>query len=170
MNENGIPIPMKVTLPSLDWVPVATEPASGTAPAFVANRRNMAHDVVPTIRLSGELRDDAATLVQLADRLVKAAAEDTTSVELLHRREVGGENAPGLTQALAIVGTGKGQGLELRRSQVLLAMRDVDHPTRRIVVLADLTCAADQFSEMAREFQTFVANMAPAASPSPREP
>lgn len=156
---NELPLPMQVTLPSPDWVRVDANPGSEDDPAFAAIRRNLAHDVVPTIRLTGGRRDDAATLVQIADALVAAAAEEASSVEILDRHEVGGNNAPGLTQALAIVGAPESRGLELRRSHVLLAMLDVHDPTKRVVVLAELACAADQFPEMAREFQSFVANI-----------
>lgn len=157
MSESSLP--MQVTLPCRDWVRVEAEPATDESPAFVALRRNLAHDVVPTIRLTGGRRDDAATLGQIADGLVAAAAEEAASVKVLDRHEVGGEHVPGLTQALAIVGARESQGFELRRSQVLLAMLDVHDPTKRVVVVAELVCAADQFAEMAQEFQSFVANI-----------
>lgn len=155
---NDMPVPLRCTLPNQNWV-VESEGSSDDSVALVAARGNLVHEFVPTITLGGEQNDDPATLLEIADASLKAGADGGASVELLDRQMLGSAAAPGLTQALAISGSPEGRGFDLRRSEVLLELLDMGAPTKRVVVRAALTCTADQFTETAREFQSFVASL-----------
>lgn len=151
-----LPVPIRFELPGPEWESVPPESRGVTNAAFLAVRRDTGDDYEPTITISGDWRNDPATLEDIADESLVLARSQATDVELLKRREMGTEHAPGITQLIGATITMNGRTFDLRQAQALTGLVDVEDPTRRVVVIYTFTCTYRQFDTYGREFQDFM--------------
>jgi hypothetical protein len=161
-----LPVPVAFELPNDHWEAVQPESLGVHNAAFLAVRRGVSDVYAPTITVSGDWRDDDATLEQIADEsLLNLSAQGATEVELVKRREVGTEHAPAILQSLGALAQAEGRTFDLRQAQVVMGLVDVEQPERRAVVIYTLTCTYAQFDEMGPEFQEFLASLEVAGVP-----
>lgn len=151
-----LPVPIRFELPGPEWEAVPPESRGVTNAAFLAVRRDTDDDYEPTITISGDWRNDPATLEDIADESLVLARSQATDVELLKRREMGTEHAPGITQLIGATITMNGRTFDLRQAQALTGLVDVEDPTKRVVVIYTFTCTYRQFDTYGREFQDFM--------------
>jgi hypothetical protein len=155
-----LPVPVDFALPGAAWEAVRPEALGVTNAAFLAVRRDTPGDYTPTITVSGDWREDGASLEQIGDEsLVKLQREGLTDVELLKRKEVESEHAPALTQSLGGLLSVEGRTHDLRQAQAIHALVDVHDPGRRVVLVFTLTCTFAQWEAMGPEFQRFMASV-----------
>ncbi len=156
---DDLPVPVRVALPSQEWSPATAEELGIRNAAFVAVRKGF-EDYTPLLTVSGDWRDDPATLPDIADEsLLLARRQGATDVRLEARREVGGPAAPAVLQTLAATIEVDGRTLDLRQVQVLLALMDLDVPDHRAVIIHTLTCTAEQLEVLGDEFQAYLASV-----------
>ena len=151
-----LPVPIRFELPGADWEAVPPESRGVTNAAFLAVRHGTGDDYEPTITISGDWRNDPATLTQIADESLVLARTQATEVELLKRREMGTEHAPGITQLIGATIAMNGRTYDLRQAQALTGLVDVEDPTKRVVVIYTFTCTYRQFETYGPEFQDFM--------------
>jgi hypothetical protein len=155
-----LPVPVRFALPGEEWAPVDPEPLGVTNAAFLAVRRGAPGDYTPSITVSGDYRNDGSSLEQIGDESVlKLQQEGAADVELLKRRLVESEHAPGLTQSLGALVSVEGRTYDVRQAQAIWALVDVHDETRRVVVVFTLSCTFAQWEPMVREFQQFMASV-----------
>ena len=155
-----LPVPVRFELPDGSWAPVPPESLGVRNAAFLAVRRNLPGDYKPTITISGDWRNDDATLEQIADEsLEKLRGEGATEVELLKRRVVGSEHAPAVMQSIGALARINGRSYDLRQAQVVMGLVDAHDASRRVVVIFTLTSTYAQFEAMGGEFEQFMATV-----------
>ncbi len=155
-----LPLPIRFELPGPEWQPVEPESAGVVNAAFLAVRSSLGHTAYrPTITISGDWRNDDTSLERIADESVVKVQQEAGGARLVDRKTTGNEQAPAVTQLIAARATIEGQPYDLRQVQVVAAYVDVDDPTKRVVVLYTLSCAADQVEQAGREFQDFMATV-----------
>lgn len=135
----------------------------------MAVRRNAPGDYVPILTISGDWRLDYVTLESIADESVELARAQADAVEIVDRNEIGSAEAPAILQLLAVTATIDGRSWELCQGQVLSGLIDVKNSSRRVVVIYTVTCAADQFDQIGREFQAFMGTVRPLGAEEPAE-
>lgn len=155
------PVPLTFELPGPQWQPADPEALGVSNAAFLAVRSETTDEYTPTLSISGDLRPDNASVVDIADESVALLREQGSDVRLLHRREVGEAEAPGVAQVMGLSIEVDGRTFDLRQAQVVSSMYDVEDPTRRAVLLFTLTCTVDQFDALVPEFQEFVRSIRP---------
>jgi hypothetical protein len=151
-----LPVPIRFELPGADWEAVPPESRGVTNAAFLAVRHGTGDAYEPTITISGDWRNDPAPLTQIADESLVLARSQATDVELLKRREMGSEHAPGITQLIGATVSINGRSHDLRQAQAVTGLVDVHDPTKRIVVIYTFTCTYGQFETYGPEFQDFM--------------
>jgi len=157
-----LPVPVEFRLPE-GWEPVRPEEWGVENAAFMAVRRETPGGYVPILSISGDWRLDYTTLDSIADESVALAQAQADQVEILDRREIGSEEAPAILQLLGVSATIDGRPWELRQGQVLSGLVDLKDPSRRVVVIYTVTCSAEQFDVVGREFQAFMSTVRPVA-------
>jgi 6,7-dimethyl-8-ribityllumazine synthase len=162
----SLPVPVRFELPNEHWEPARPESLGVENAAFLAVRRGVSDDYAPTITLSGDWRNDDATLEQIADEsLANLRGQGATEVELVKRTLVESEHAPAVIQSLGAMAQAEGRTFDLRQAQTVMGLVDVDDPDKRAVVIFTLTCTYAQFDEIGREFQQFMAGVEVAGVP-----
>ena len=155
-----LPVPVRFALPNDDWSPVVPESLGVQNAAFLALRHGLSGSYDPTLTVSGDWRNDGATLERIADESVaKLRLEGATEVELLNRKVIESEHAPAVTQAMGAVIATNGRTYDLRQAQAIQGLVDVDDPSRRVVVIYTLTCTFAQWEQLVPEFQQFMASV-----------
>ena len=151
-----LPVPLHFRLPGREWEPRDPGDLGVANAAFLAVRADVPGGYTPTISISGDHRDDGATLERIADEGLVALEREADGVRLEERRQIGGGHAPGVTQLVACTITVEGTELDLRQCQVVLDLHDVEDARRRVVVVLSLTCLLEQTPAMLPEFQALV--------------
>jgi hypothetical protein len=151
-----LPVPIRFELPGPDWEAVPPESRGVTNAAFLAVRRGTGDSFEPTISISGDWRNDPASLEQIADESLVVARAQASEVELLKRRAMGTEHAPAITQLMGATIAMGGETFDLRQAQALTGLVDVEDPTKRVVVIYSFTCTYRQFEAYGPEFQDFM--------------
>ncbi|CAM5234873.1 MULTISPECIES: hypothetical protein [Streptomyces] len=155
-----LPVPITFRLPE-GWRVVSPDEAGAPGAAFVALHPRPDDGFTANITIDGEYRPDDATLSQLADASVEGLRQASASAQVTTRREIGGAEAPGLTQTLTVSTVAGGVPRDLVQAQVYLSLLDVVDPRRRAVVRLVLTATAAQFPEVLADFQDFVRTVRP---------
>lgn len=160
---SDFPVPLAFRLPGDRWAPVPPASLDVANAHFLAVRRGTAGGYTPTISISGDYRQDGSALPTVADESLVALGLEASGVVLLERREVGSEEAPGISQLLGGTISVEDRDLDVRQCQVLLDLRDAEEPRRRAVAVLTMTCLREQLAPLLEEFQRFVASVRPAA-------
>lgn len=155
------PVPLTFELPNPQWRPADPEALGVENAAFLAVRSETDEDYTPTLSISGDLRPDNASVLDIAEESLALLRTQGSDVELLHRREVGDADAPGVAQVMGLSIEVDGRAFDLRQAQVVSSMYDVHDPTQRAVLLFTLTCTTGQFDALLPEFQEFVRSIRP---------
>ncbi|MFJ6636090.1 hypothetical protein ACIQMR_32615 [Streptomyces sp. NPDC091376] len=155
-----LPVPIAFELPD-GWRATPPDGVGAAGAAFVALHPHPDAGFTANITVDGEFRSDAATLPEIADESVENLRRSAASVDIAERREVGSEEAPGLTQTLAVSAVAGGALRNLVQSQVYLSMLDVTDPSRRAVIRLILTVTASQHSTVVEDFRDFVRTVRP---------
>ena len=169
MTNATLPVPVRLALPE-HWEQVDPTAWGVRNAALLAVRRDLADDYTPTITVSGDWRTDDVPVDRIADESVaKLVAEGASDVELVKRRQVGGEHTPTVLQTIGATIEVGGRRFDLRQLQVVNALVDVERPERRVVLIYTLSCTFGQLDAMGREFQQVMASVevAPPAAPGP---
>jgi hypothetical protein len=156
-----LPVPIEFELPD-GWTAAPPDEVGAPGAAFVA----LHPDARPTgftanITIGGGLREDDATLADIADESVEALAAATVTATVDGRDEFGERGAPGLTQMVRIRERIDGVERALAQCQVYLSMSDVDDERKRVVLQLALTATEDRIGEVLGDFQRFVASVRP---------
>ncbi|OKJ17647.1 hypothetical protein AMK21_25455 [Streptomyces sp. CB00316] len=155
-----LPVPIAFELPD-GWRATPPDGVGATGAAFVALHPHPDAGFTANITIDGEFRLDAATLPEIADESVENLRRSAASVDIAERRKVGSEDAPGLTQTLAVSVVAGGTLRNLVQSQVYLAMLDVTDPSKRAVIRLILTVTSAQHSAVIEDFRDFVRTVRP---------
>lgn len=158
-----LPVSIEFQLPA-GWRSVSPEEAHDPQTAFYALHPASVDDdgYAANIAISGELRNDAATLPELADESIETLKQVFPSGQLAERREIGTPRSPGLTQVLRLRDHVDGTERRLIQVQVFLSLLDAHDPRRRAVIKLTFTATADQFERLVDEFQQFLSTVRPA--------
>ena len=153
-----LPVPVEFELPP-GWTPAPPDEVGAPGVAFVALRSLPERTgFTPNITLSGEFRDDPASLTEIADESISRLGQTSERASLARRTEVGTPGSPGLTQ---LVNIRHPVGGELLQCQVYLDMHDTHDASRRAVLQLALTASAEQLDDVLGDFQRFVASVRP---------
>ncbi|WP_405829866.1 hypothetical protein [Streptomyces sp. NBC_00105] len=154
-----LPVPLEFRLPE-GWVPARPE---GFDPgvAFAAVHPQSDAGFTANITIDGGFPKDGVTLAEIADASVEQLRDLADTVEVVHRREVGSEDAPALTQRLSFAVDTDGARLELVQSQVYLSLVDTGDPHKRAMIRLALTATAAQHDSVLGDFQDFVRTVRP---------
>nr|WSU77112.1 hypothetical protein OG499_31020 [Streptomyces anulatus] len=155
-----LPVPIAFELPD-GWRATPPDGVGAPGAAFVALHPHPEAGFTANITVDGAFRPDAATLPEIADESVENLRGSAASVDIAERREVGSEEAPGLTQTLAISAVAGGALRDLIQSQVYLSMLDVNNPDKRAVIRLILTVTASQHRDVVEDFRDFVRTVRP---------
>lgn len=158
-----LPVPIEFRLPE-GWLPARPE---GFDPgvAFAAVHPRPDAGFTANITIDGGFPKDGVTLAEIADASVEQLRGFAESVEVVHRREVGSEDAPALTQRLSFSAVADGVRRELVQSQVYLSLVDTGDPHKRAMIRLALTATAAQHDEVLEQFQEFVRSVRPDKGP-----
>jgi hypothetical protein len=159
--NSTLPVPVEFELPGPEWTPADPTAYGVTNAAFLAVRTPLGDDYVPTLVISGDERFDPATIRDIAEEAVAVLAEQTPHLRILHREQVGADTAPAVTQLVAVGVEIDGRPLDLLQMQVITALVDLDDPRRRVVVIYKVTCLAEDWPRVGREFQDFMRTVRP---------
>ncbi|MEW2498273.1 hypothetical protein AB0942_32765 [Streptomyces nodosus] len=160
-----LPVKISFSLPD-GWRSAPPDEVGAPGAAFVALHPAPADGFTANITVAGRMRDDAATLREIADESVQRLGQAGT-VQVLKKEEVGTPAIPGLTdspgvvQNLRLSTTLRGEPLELVQSQVYVGMEDVHHPSRRAVLELVLTAKPEQLPDVLDDFKEFVRSVRP---------
>ncbi|MEW2414290.1 hypothetical protein AB0953_11280 [Streptomyces sp. NPDC046866] len=154
-----LPVPIEFSLPE-GWLPARPE-AFDPGVAFAAVHPAPDAGFTANITVDGGFPPDAVTLTDLADASVERLGEVADSVEVAHRRELGPDDAPALSQRLTFSLTTGDTHRDLIQTQVYLSMADVEDPHKRAVIRLALTATAAQHDSILGEFQEFVRSVRP---------
>ena len=156
-----LPTPIEFRLPE-GWRPAPPDEVGAPGVAFVALHPHPDAGFTANITIDGELDTTSlASLAALADASIDTLRHGGADVTLADRSEVGGGDAPGLTQTLTLRAEVNGEPRELVQSQVYLSLLDAAAPGRRAVVRLVLTASAAQFQAVLPDFQWFVWTVRP---------
>ncbi len=155
-----LPVPIAFELPD-GWRATPPDGVGAPGAAFVALYAHPDAGFTANITVDGAFRPDPASLPEIADESVANLRGSAASVDITERREVGSEEAPGLTQTLAISTVAGGTLRDLVQSQVYLALLDVDDPSKRAVIRLILTATAAQHGDVVEDFRDFVRTVRP---------
>lgn len=124
--------------------------------AFMAIRPDPAESYTPVLTISGGFRRDAVSLDEIADESIDVLKADLGNAGLVKRREAGSENVPAVLQLLEADAQIDGRRFDLRQAQVVQAIRDVNDPTKRIVLIFTMTSTYAQSERLGSEFEAFM--------------
>ncbi|WP_210579098.1 hypothetical protein [Streptomyces sp. GESEQ-4] len=161
-----LPIKISFSLPD-GWQSAPPDEVGAPGVAFVALHLASMGDFTANITIAGRMRNDSASLWQIADESVRRL-EQAGPVEVIKKTEVGTPDVPGLTdspgvvQNLRLSTTLRGEPLELLQSQVYLGMEDVKNPMKRVVIELVLTAKPSQLDQVIEDFQQFIRTVRPA--------
>ncbi|MFK0145360.1 hypothetical protein ACIQUZ_09780 [Streptomyces griseus] len=155
-----LPVPIAFELPD-GWRAAPPDGVGAPGAAFVALHPHPDEGFTANITVDGAFRPDPATLPEIADESVANLRGSAASVDVAERREVGSEDAPGLTQTLAISAIAGGVPRDLIQSQVYLSLLDVEDPGKRAVIRLILTVTAAQHGDVVEDFRDFVRTVRP---------
>ena len=156
-----LPVPVEFELPGPAWSPADPASYGVTNAAFLAVRAPLGEDYVPTLVISGDERFDPASVREIAEEAVAVLAAETPHLRILHREEVGADTAPAVTQLVAAGIEIDGRRLDLLQMQVITALLDLDDQRRRVVLIYKVTCLAEDWPRIGREFQDFMRTVRP---------
>ncbi|MBT2544569.1 hypothetical protein J7E99_28680 [Streptomyces sp. ISL-44] len=155
-----LPVPIEFRLPE-GWLPAPPDAVNAPGVAFVALHPHPDAGFTANITIEGEFLSEAATLEGLADASVQNLHEVAESVVVAHRREIGSEASPGLTQRLTFSAVAGGARRDLVQSHVYLAMVDAKDPHKRAVIKMVLTATEAQHDSVLGDFQEFLRTVRP---------
>ncbi|MFF4419597.1 hypothetical protein ACFY04_02175 [Streptomyces sp. NPDC001549] len=155
-----LPVPIEFRLPE-GWLPARPEGFGAPEVAFAAVCPESDAGFTANITIDGGFPKDGVTLAEIADASVERLREFAESVELVHRREVGSEEAPALTQRLNFSAVADGARHELVQSQVYLCLVDTEDPHKRAMIRLALTATRARHDEVLHKFQDFVRTVRP---------
>ncbi|UUY47561.1 hypothetical protein NRK68_10220 [Streptomyces yangpuensis] len=155
-----LPVPIEFRLPE-GWLPARPEGAGVSDVAFAAVHSRPGAGFTANITIDGGFPKDGVTLTEIADASVERLRELAESVEMVHRSEVGSEDAPALTQRLSFSAVADGARHELLQSQVYLFLVDTENPHKRAMIRLALTATTAQHGEVLHQFQDFVRSVRP---------
>lgn len=168
-------LPVKITFALPDgWQAAPPDEVGAPNVAFVAlHPASVDSGFTANITISGTMRNDGATISQIADEAVPRLQQGGP-VRVLKKTEIGTPDLPGLTDAPGIAQdvvlstTLRGEPIELCQSQVFLGMEDVHNPAQRAVLEFVLTADENQIREVIGDFRTFLRTVRPADEPGPQ--
>ncbi|GHJ36015.1 hypothetical protein [Streptomyces sp. TS71-3] len=165
-----LPIKISFSLPD-GWQAAPPDEVGAPDVAFVAlHPASIDGGFTANITVSGKMRNDGATMSQIADESVPRM-EQAGAVRIVKKSDVGTPDIPGLTdspgvvQNLVLSTTLRGEPVELCQSQVYLGMEDVKNPAQRAVIELVLTAKPNQLDHVVGDFQTFLRTVRPADKP-----
>ncbi|WP_433471146.1 hypothetical protein [Saccharomonospora azurea] len=152
-----LPVPIEFSLPE-GWQSVPPADVGVPEAAFVAlHPASRGDGSVPTIVITGDVRDSTVDLEDIAAESVKQLETPGTEVRVESSKESGTAAIPALTQAVRISPGPRGH--ELLQLQTFLGMSDTTDPRRRAVLEFALTTQPEHFQELAVDFQEFVSTV-----------
>ncbi|MCX4962392.1 hypothetical protein [Streptomyces virginiae] len=155
-----LPVPIEFRLPE-GWLPARPEEFQEPEVAFAAVHPRPDAGFTANITIDGGFPKDGVSLAEIADASVEQLRAFAESVEVVHRREVGSEDAPALTQRLSFSAVADGARHELVQSQVYLFLVDTEDPHKRAMIRLALTATTAQHDEVLEQFQDFVRSVRP---------
>ena len=158
MTVSEFPVPIEFELPNAHWRRLEPAEAGLTNVAFAAGRHGTEGGYTPVLTITGGWREDVE-VATVADESLAVLRADTGVGDLVDRSVVESETAPAVTQLMASRVEIDGASYDLRQGQVVAAAVDVDHPARRALMVYTVTCTAEQWPTVGREFQDFMASV-----------
>ncbi|MFD9630756.1 hypothetical protein [Streptomyces violascens] len=155
-----LPIPLEFRLPE-GWLPAHPARIEAEDVAFAAVHPRPDAGFAANITIDGGFPLEGVTLVQLAEASLEQLRQGTESLVVADRREVGPEDAPALTQRLAISAVINGTSRDLVQSQVYLSLADTLDPHKRALIRLALTATAAQHDAVLGDFQDFLRTVRP---------
>jgi hypothetical protein len=162
-----LPVKISFALPD-GWQAAPPDEVGAPNVAFVAlHPASLDGGFTANITISGEMRNDGATMSQIADESVPRL-EQGGPVRVLKKTEIGTPDIPGLTDSPGIVQnlilstTLRGEPIELCQSQVYLGMEDVRNPAQRAVIELVLTATQSQLDQVIDDYKEFLRTVRPA--------
>lgn len=153
-----LPVPVVFELPDR-WEPADPDIAGAPGAAFVARLPGREH-FAPTITMDGSWMASGDGLSDLAAGSVVTLSHDTESVEVLDRRDIEVDGAPGLVQALGITVLIADRSHDLVQDQVYVVFADQHDAARRAAVRVVLTVSRDEHGVVLEDFAAFVRSVA----------
>ncbi|MFJ9040031.1 hypothetical protein ACIRF8_26040 [Streptomyces sp. NPDC102406] len=161
-----LPVKISFSLPD-GWRAAPPDEVGAPNVAFVALHPASIDDgFTANITISGEMRNDSATISQIADEAVPRLQQGGP-VRVLKKTEIGTPDLPGLTDApgiaqdLVLSTTLRGEPIELCQSQVFLGLEDVRNPAQRAVLEIVLTAKQNQIGEVIGDYKDFLRTVGP---------
>lgn len=156
-----LPIPLEFRLPE-GWYSAPPDELGSPDAAFVAVHPATRGDFTAYITLSGEVREDQATLREVADEGLDTLQQFSEFAELSKEVDTGNEKAPGLTRLIEMRAVLEGKTLDLMQCQIFLRLQDVEDANKHAVLKMMLTATPEQLRQLAVDFEEFVGSVEPA--------
>ncbi|MFC4085728.1 hypothetical protein [Amycolatopsis samaneae] len=137
------------------WTPVDPGQVGAEGAAFVAVRSGPGGEFTANITVGVRQRPDPASIAEIAEEAVEGLGRTVAGLEVLSRRPVGGQAAPGMTQVLRLR---TGEGLDLVQTQVHLTVPGAE-PAGRIVLELACTATPEDARALTGDFQRFVGSV-----------
>ncbi len=154
-----LPVPIEFSLPQ-GWQSVPPAEVGAAGAAFVAlHPASRGDGFVPTIVITGDVRDSTVDLSDIAAESVEQLEAPGADVRVESSKEGGTATNPWLTQAVRISPGPRGQ--EIMQMQTYLGMGDTANPQRRAVLQFALTSQPEHFQDLAVDFQEFISTVRP---------
>jgi hypothetical protein len=161
-----LPIKLSFSLPD-GWQAAPPDEVGAPNVAFVAiHPASIDGGFTANITISGTMRNDGASMSQIADEAVPRLAQGGP-VRVISKTDVGKPDIPGLTDSPGVVQnvvlstTLRGEPIELCQSQVYLGMEDIYNPAQRAMIEIVLTAKRNQLDRVLGDFQEFLSTVRP---------
>ncbi|OLZ43502.1 hypothetical protein BS329_39045 [Amycolatopsis coloradensis] len=154
MTQDRVSLPLGFDIPD-GWVPVEPSSVGAEGAVFVAVHSVPDGEFTPNITLSVGQRPDPARITEIADEAVERLGRSMAALEVVQRKVIGSEAAPGVTQLLRIR-TGEGQ--ELVQTQVQLTVPGAS-PADRLILQIACTATSETARRLGDDFRRFVASV-----------
>ncbi|MBK1786810.1 hypothetical protein [Prauserella cavernicola] len=155
-----IPVPIEFSLPE-GWQSVVPSSVSAGGAAFVALHPASRQGFTANITISGEIREVEVELAEIAAEAVERLRQESSSVQVGRRNEVGSTDNPGFTQAVRFAATVAGVPTQIVQLQVFIGMRDLHDDNRRVVLHVVFSGLPEQFARLVEDFQRFLSTIRP---------
>lgn len=154
MTEDRVSLPLGFDIPD-GWVAVDPASAGAAGAVFVAVHTETTEDFTPNITLSVVQRPDQARITDIADEAVERLGRSMATLEVVRRKEIGSEIAPGVTQVLRLR-TGEGQ--DVVQTQVQLTVPG-ETPAGRLILEIACTATPEAARRLGEDFRRFVGSV-----------
>jgi hypothetical protein len=159
-----LPVPIQFSLPP-GWQPVNPDDIGVPQAAFAAVlTETLGPGFTTNLIVYGEMLNEEINedgLADMADESVRTFRDSAREVVVIGHENTGSAKHPSLVQILWCVADVDGAAHEMVQCQLYAIVGRWERPRRSAMLRANLSCTADQFEAMVKDFLSFCESLAP---------